>query len=86
MCIFILRGPGSGKSTQAELLLQKYPGWVTIAMGDLLRQEVASKGAADAKWKMVNDLMSKGELVPEVGVFRPISYFQLLPVRGGGGS
>jgi hypothetical protein len=35
-------------------------------MGDLLRQEVAQKGTGDAKWKMVNDLMNKGELVPEV--------------------
>ena len=62
-------GPGSGKSTQAQLLLQKHPGWVTVAMGDLLREEVAMRGTADAKWKMVNELMSKGEMVPEVGLF-----------------
>ncbi|XP_070176220.1 uncharacterized protein [Littorina saxatilis] len=63
--IFLMGGPGSGKSTQAEMLMMKYPGWVTIAMGELLRQEIAQRGAADAKWKMVGDLMSKGEMVPE---------------------
>lgn len=61
-----LGGPGSGKSTQAKLLLQKYPKWDTVPMGELLRQEVVKHGTANAKWKMVNDLMSKGELVPEV--------------------
>nr|KAG5689880.1 hypothetical protein BaRGS_002391 [Batillaria attramentaria] len=63
--IFLMGGPGSGKSTQAEMLLQKYPGWVSISIGDLLRSEIANKGEADQKWGMVKDLMSKGELVPE---------------------
>lgn len=62
--IFLMGGPGCGKSTQAEVLLKKYPNWVSINIGDLLRAEV-DKGEADEKWKMVSDLMSKGELVPE---------------------
>lgn len=45
-------------------------------MGDLLRQEVAKKGAADAKWKMVSDLMSKGEMVPEVGLHGHVDHGQ----------
>ncbi|KAL8598216.1 hypothetical protein ACOMHN_043287 [Nucella lapillus] len=62
--VFLAGAPGSGKSTQAEMLAQRYPGWVRVPVGELLRGEVADKGTAEAKWNMVNDLMSKGEMAP----------------------
>ncbi|XP_025111640.1 uncharacterized protein LOC112574655 [Pomacea canaliculata] len=63
--IFLMGGPGSGKSTQANLLIQKYPGWQTISMGELLQAQASNESSGNAKWKMVNDLMSKGEMAPE---------------------
>ncbi|KAL8558593.1 hypothetical protein ACOMHN_046311 [Nucella lapillus] len=63
--VFVTGGPGSGSSRQAQLLQQRYPGWVLMAMGELLRQEVSHRGTANAKWKMVGDLMSDGEMVSE---------------------
>lgn len=59
-------GPGSGKLTQSQKLLEKNPGWVHLSMGDLLRAEVAKKGSAGAKWGMIGDLVSQGEMAPEV--------------------
>lgn len=59
-------GPGSGKLTQAQKLLEKNPGWVHLSMGDLLKTEVAKKGSVGAKWGMIGDLVSQGEMAPEV--------------------
>jgi hypothetical protein len=36
-------------------------------MGDILRSEIANKGKAEDKWSMIGDLVSKGEMAPEVG-------------------
>ena len=35
-------------------------------MGDILRSEIAQKGQAEDKWSMIGDLVSKGEMAPEV--------------------
>lgn len=35
-------------------------------MGELLRAQASNESSGNAKWKMVNDLMSKGEMAPEV--------------------
>lgn len=35
-------------------------------MGDLIRHQIASRGTAEEKWDMVADLVSKGEMAPEV--------------------
>lgn len=61
MRIILLGPPGSGKGTQAELLSKKY-GIPHIAMGDILREEVAR---GTSLGKKVNVYMSKGELVPD---------------------
>lgn len=61
----IMGGPGSGKLTQAQKLLEKNPGWVHLSMGDLLKTEVAKKGSVGAKWGMIGDLVSQGEMAPE---------------------
>ncbi|MEX2701960.1 MAG: adenylate kinase [Thermofilum sp. ex4484_82] len=61
MRIILLGPPGSGKGTQAKLLSKKYS-IPHIAMGDILREEVAKKTPLGKK---VNIYMSKGELVPD---------------------
>jgi len=59
--IILLGPPGSGKGTQAKFLSKRY-GIPHIAMGDILREEVAKKTPLGEK---VNVYMSKGELVPD---------------------
>ena len=61
MRIILLGPPGSGKGTQAELLSKKY-GIPHIAMGDILREEVAR---GTSLGKKVYVYMSRGELVPD---------------------
>nr|KAF6482965.1 adenylate kinase 1 [Rousettus aegyptiacus] len=42
--IFVVGGPGSGKGTQCEKIVQKY-GYTHLSTGDLLRAEVSSGSA-----------------------------------------
>ncbi|PIA35493.1 hypothetical protein AQUCO_03500095v1 [Aquilegia coerulea] len=58
--IFILGGPGSGKSTQSPKIAEKF-GFVHISAGDLLREELKS-GSEDSV--MIQKTMENGELVP----------------------
>jgi len=58
--VWVLGGPGSGKGTQCEKLVQRY-GFVHLSSGDLLREEVAS---GSAKGQELNAMMQKGILVP----------------------
>lgn len=53
-------GPGSGKGTQCEKIVQKY-GYTHLSTGDLLRAEVSS---GSARGKMLSEIMEKGQLVP----------------------
>lgn len=55
-------GPGSGKGTQCEKIVQKY-GYTHLSTGDLLRAEV---GSGSARGKMLSEIMEKGQLVPLV--------------------
>lgn len=55
-------GPGSGKGTQCEKIVQKY-GYTHLSTGDLLRAEVSS---GSSRGKMLSSIMEKGELVPLV--------------------
>ncbi|KYN40706.1 putative adenylate kinase isoenzyme F38B2.4 [Trachymyrmex septentrionalis] len=58
--IWVIGGPGCGKGTQCDRIIEKY-GFLHLSSGDLLRAEVASgseRGAA------LQDLMSKGLFVP----------------------
>nr|XP_031533453.1 adenylate kinase isoenzyme 1 isoform X3 [Vicugna pacos] len=56
-------GPGSGKGTQCEKIVQKY-GYTHLSTGDLLRAEVSS---GSARGKMLSEIMEKGQLVPLIG-------------------
>jgi adenylate kinase len=70
MINLILFGPpGSGKGTQASLLVEKYQ-LVHISTGDLFRQEMSNDTPLGLKAK---EYISKGELVPDsvtVGMLR----------------
>lgn len=66
----MLGGPGSGKGTQCEKIVQKY-GYTHLSTGDLLRDEVKS---GSSRGQQLNALMEKGELVPLV---KTNFYYQL---------
>ncbi|CAJ0591611.1 unnamed protein product [Cylicocyclus nassatus] len=57
---FIVGGPGSGKGTQCEKIVQKY-GLSHLSSGDLLRDEVASGSPRGAQ---LSKIMEEGKLVP----------------------
>lgn len=58
--ILVLGGPGSGKGTQCEKIVEKY-GFCHLSTGDLLREEVKQESE---RANMLNEIMKKGELVP----------------------
>lgn len=59
---WIKGGPGSGKGTQCDKMVEKY-GFTHLSSGDLLRDEVAS---VSERGKKLSDIMERGELVPLV--------------------
>lgn len=61
-------GPGSGKGVQCTRLVERFPGFVHLSIGDLLRAEISENGTADERWSMVFELISKGEMAPRVSV------------------
>jgi len=67
----VVGGPGSGKGTQCDKIVEKY-GFTHLSTGDLLRDEVAS---GSERGKQLTQIMEKGELVPLVGLLR---FLQLL--------
>ncbi|XP_076270765.1 adenylate kinase 1 isoform X2 [Rhynchophorus ferrugineus] len=58
--IWVLGGPGSGKGTQCDRIVQKY-GFTHLSSGDLLRNEVSS---GSPRGKELTAIMERGELVP----------------------
>ncbi|CAF1603117.1 unnamed protein product [Rotaria sp. Silwood1] len=58
--IFVVGGPGSGKGTQCERIVQRY-GYTHLSTGDLLRAAVESK---TERGEQLNALMKEGKLVP----------------------
>lgn len=59
--IILFGPPGSGKGTQAELLVKEY-GILHISTGDLFRYEMSNNTPLGLKAK---EYMAKGELVPD---------------------
>ena len=60
----IVGGPGCGKGTQCERIVEKY-GFTHLSSGDLLRDEL--KSGSD-RAKILDEIMKKGDLVPLVNV------------------
>ncbi|MCK1717953.1 adenylate kinase [Bradyrhizobium sp. 141] len=69
MRIILLGPPGSGKGTQAQLLIQRY-GIVQLSTGEMLRAAVAAGTPVGLKAK---EIMASGGLVPDEVVVRIIS-------------
>ncbi|TSJ81364.1 MAG: adenylate kinase [Candidatus Cardinium sp.] len=59
--IILVGPPGSGKGTQAERMIQKYR-FVPIALGALLRQQMAENGANKV---LIETYINRGQLVPD---------------------
>ena len=59
--IVLLGAPGSGKGTLAKQLSEKY-GYTLITTGDILREE---KRSGSEIGKKINDILGKGNLVPD---------------------
>ena len=66
--IILLGIPGSGKGTQAKLLVQKY-GYGHISTGDLLRA-LQADAKADAKDKQMLADMKAGKLVADELIYK----------------
>ncbi|XP_030063648.1 adenylate kinase isoenzyme 5 [Microcaecilia unicolor] len=58
--IFVVGGPGSGKGTQCEKLVQKYR-FTQLSTGDLLQNELVS---LSERSRLIKDIMERGEMVP----------------------
>jgi adenylate kinase family enzyme len=76
--VFVLGGPGSGKGTQCDRLVQNL-GYAHLSTGDLLRDEV-KKGTELGQ--SLEALMREGKMVPLVSfvhfVLRPCSHFAFI--------
>ncbi|WP_373070914.1 adenylate kinase [Sulfurimonas sp.] len=57
----IIGAPGSGKTTDAELIAQKNAPITHYSAGDMFRAEVAS---GSERGKLIDSFISKGEIVP----------------------
>ena len=64
--LFAIGGPGSGKGTQCQRMIERYKETVHLSMGDILRNQIAQQGSADEKWGMIGTLVQKGEMAPQV--------------------
>ncbi|XP_071801913.1 adenylate kinase isoenzyme 5-like [Asterias amurensis] len=61
--IFVLGGPGSSKREHCHRLADRYKGYLHISVGNLLRRKFR-KYPQDDKWKMLADVVSSGQLIP----------------------
>ena len=60
--ILIIGAPGSGKTTDAELIAQRSAEAIKhYSTGDLLREEVSS---GSERGKIIDNFISKGNIVP----------------------
>jgi len=62
--VFIVGGPGCGKGTQCDKIVEKY-GFTHLSSGDLLRAEVASGSETGQE---LQKIMTEGQLVPQATI------------------
>merc|ERR1712042_172296 len=67
---FVMGGPGSGKGTQCDMIVEKY-GFTHLSSGDLLRDAVSS---GSKKGKEITAIMQAGQLVPLEMVLKLIKH------------
>eukprot|EP00930_Biecheleria_cincta_P033646 TRINITY_DN23307_c0_g1_i1.p1 TRINITY_DN23307_c0_g1~~TRINITY_DN23307_c0_g1_i1.p1 ORF type:complete len:393 (-),score=81.60 TRINITY_DN23307_c0_g1_i1:184-1362(-) len=60
--LFVLGGPGAGKGTQCEKILNEFPEWAHISAGDCLRAERQNPKSKDGE--MINKIIKEGNIVP----------------------
>jgi len=58
--VFVLGGPGAGKGTQCQVLVEQF-GFVHLSAGDLLRAEVRS---GSPHGSMISNMIRQGKIVP----------------------
>jgi UMP-CMP kinase len=58
--VYVLGGPGSGKGTQCQKIVDKY-GFVHLSAGDLLRAEIQS---GSEHGEMIQSMIQQGKIVP----------------------
>ena len=58
--VFVLGGPGAGKGTQSQLIVDKC-GYTTFSAGDLLR---AARKSGTAEGQMIDEYIKEGKIVP----------------------
>eukprot|EP01100_Stratorugosa_tubuloviscum_P008912 TRINITY_DN3734_c1_g2_i1.p1 TRINITY_DN3734_c1_g2~~TRINITY_DN3734_c1_g2_i1.p1 ORF type:complete len:129 (+),score=33.36 TRINITY_DN3734_c1_g2_i1:30-416(+) len=59
--ILVLGGPGTGKTTLCEKLINKYPNWIHYSTGELLRKEIQQNSEES---KEISKILSVGGVVP----------------------
>eukprot|EP00484_Ammonia_sp_Unknown_P007611 CAMPEP_0197072618 /NCGR_PEP_ID=MMETSP1384-20130603/210185_1 /TAXON_ID=29189 /ORGANISM="Ammonia sp." /LENGTH=730 /DNA_ID=CAMNT_0042511439 /DNA_START=29 /DNA_END=2220 /DNA_ORIENTATION=- len=59
--VFVLGGPGSGKGTQCQRIVEKY-GFIQISTGDLFRRVVSDE--TNMLGAQIKQIMAEGKLVP----------------------
>mmetsp|Transcript_10536 Transcript_10536/g.19116 ORF Transcript_10536/g.19116 Transcript_10536/m.19116 type:complete len:236 (+) Transcript_10536:98-805(+) len=63
--VFVLGGPGAGKGTQCELVVEHYSEWTHLSAGDLLRAErKQGDNSRSALGDEINAKIAAGQLVP----------------------
>ncbi len=70
MNIVLFGPPGAGKGTQAKVLMEKH-GLPQLSTGDMLRAEIA---AGSPLGRQVEDILAKGNLVPDATVIDIIAH------------
>lgn len=61
--VFILGGPGAGKGTQCDLLIQNYP-CHHLSAGQLLRDEAEKKDGSSEHAALIEECLVAGKIVP----------------------
>jgi len=60
--LFVLGGPGAGKGTQCEKIIENFAEWGHISAGDCLRAERQNPDSKDGE--MINGFIKEGKIVP----------------------